>query len=179
MYEKCFQCETIFENEFDLKKHKERVHEYGEIFDLYPCEECGFRGTDVLSIQAHIKERHKNLSNVCESLEEFGIEQLPVYSKRRKQKFEELVIDENGDIEVGKDVDENFNLSNDDIDVSPVLGSKSTKRKITSVVSPPQKRRIESKNSDSTEKNSDFICQICDTSFTRKDNLKRHNKRKH
>ena len=76
-------------------------------------------------------------------------------------------------------MDENFNLSNDDIDVSPVPGRKSTKRKITSVVSPPQKRRIESKNSDSTEKYSDFICQICDTSFTRKDNLKRHNKRKH
>ena len=76
-------------------------------------------------------------------------------------------------------MDDNFNLSNDDIDVSPVPGSKSTKRKITSVVSPPKKRRIESNNSDSTEKNSEFRCQICDTSFTRKDNLKRHNKRKH
>ena len=34
VYEKCIQCDKLFENEFDLKQHKERVHEYGEIFDL-------------------------------------------------------------------------------------------------------------------------------------------------
>ena len=60
VYEKCIQCENLFENEFDLKQHKERVHEYGEIFDLYPCEDCGFRGTYVLSIRAHTKEHHNN-----------------------------------------------------------------------------------------------------------------------
>ena len=92
----------------------------------------------MLSIQAHIKERHENLSNVCVSLKEFGITQLPEYSKRCKQNFKELVIDENGDIEVEEDVDENFNLSNDDIDVSHVPGRKSIERKITTVVSPPK-----------------------------------------
>ena len=99
----------------------------------------------MLSIQAHIKERHKNLSNVCVSLEEFGITQLPEYSKWRKQNFEELVIDENGDIEVEENVDENFDLSNDDIDVSPVRGRKSNRIKITTVVSPrPPPKKEES-----------------------------------
>ena len=40
-----------------------------------------------------------------------------------------MVIDENGDIEVEENVDENFDLSNDDIDVFPVPGKKSIKRK--------------------------------------------------
>ena len=160
VYDKCIQCDKLFENEFDLKQHKEKVHEYGEIFDLYWCEDFGFRGTYVLSIRAHIKEQHNNLSKVCVSLEDFGIVQLPEVSKRRKQNFEDFVIDENGDIEVEEGVDENFKLSNDDIVVSPVPGRKSIKRKITTVVSPPKKRRIESNISYSTEKNSDFICQI-------------------
>ena len=108
---------------------------------FYRFEDCGFRGTDVLSIRAHIKEQHNYLSKVCLSLEEFGIAQLPEVSKWRKQNFEDLVIDENGDIEVEENVDENFNLSNDDIDVSPVPGRKSIKRKITTVVSPPPKKK--------------------------------------
>ena len=66
----------------------------------------------MLSIQAHIKERHTNLSNFCVSLEEFGITQLPEYSKRRKQNFEELVIDENGDTPTGASTNpKNFNLN--------------------------------------------------------------------
>ena len=131
MYEKCIQCDKLFENQFNLKQHKERVHEYGEIFYLYPCEDCGFRSTDVLSIRAHIKEQQNHLSKVCVSFEKFRFAQLPEVSKRRdarKQNFEDLVIDENGYIEVEED----------GIDVSPVPDRKSNKIKITTVVPPPQ-----------------------------------------
>ena len=52
IYEICSQCGKILENELDLENHKERVHENGE--QLYPCEECGFRGSDMKEIKDHI-----------------------------------------------------------------------------------------------------------------------------
>ena len=54
--ETCVQCSNLFENELDLKQHKERVHEYGEVYELYPCEDFGFRGTDVSSLRKYIEE---------------------------------------------------------------------------------------------------------------------------
>ena len=54
----CNKCGKVFANELDLKNHKTRVHEYGEQFALYPCEECGFRGTDVRELKNHINEEH-------------------------------------------------------------------------------------------------------------------------
>ena len=50
----------MFENEADLHLHMERVHEYGEECAMYPCEECGYRGQDKLSINAHIQEYHSS-----------------------------------------------------------------------------------------------------------------------
>ena len=46
------------ENELYLEQHKEHVHEYEEMYELYPCDECGIRGTDVTSIRNHIEEEH-------------------------------------------------------------------------------------------------------------------------
>ena len=43
VYETCKQCGKIFENKLDLPNHIERVHEYGENFEIYPCEECGYK----------------------------------------------------------------------------------------------------------------------------------------
>ena len=40
--------------------HEERVHVFGEIFVLYPCEECGYSGTDVMSFKTHIEQQHGN-----------------------------------------------------------------------------------------------------------------------
>ena len=106
----CNQCGKIFENELDAANHEIRVHDYGETFDLYPCGECGFRGTDVNEIRNHIKERHTNESNVeCDTLEELGIFKLPEVSKRIKQNFQDLNINEHGDILVDEDdKDEDF-----------------------------------------------------------------------
>ena len=50
--ETCSQCGNIFENKLDLENNK--VHEYGELFQLYPCAECGFRGIDMKEIKDHI-----------------------------------------------------------------------------------------------------------------------------
>ena len=88
IYETCQQCGKIFENELDLANHVERVHEYGETFEIYPCEECGFRGTDIKSIRIHIANSHENTSSASESLEDLGIVKLPVVTKRRKQNLE-------------------------------------------------------------------------------------------
>ena len=37
--------------------HEERLHEYGEGFELYPCKQCGFRGSDIVSLE-DIKVKH-------------------------------------------------------------------------------------------------------------------------
>ena len=56
----CTVCEKKFENESDMTFHRVRVHEYGEICQLYPCEECGFSGGDVQSLKDHIENEHSN-----------------------------------------------------------------------------------------------------------------------
>ena len=77
--------EKIFENELDLSNHIERVHVHGDTFAIYPCEECGFRGTDLQEIRIHISETHRNdstLSNEANSLRDLGIESLPMITQR-------------------------------------------------------------------------------------------------
>ena len=143
LYEKCTKCERLFENEFDRMNHEERFHEYGESFELYPCEQCGFRGSDIVSIRRHISETHNSVKTNCVSLEALGISRLPEVTTRRKHNFSDLNINDDGDIDVDdEETDENFNLSSEDVnDVnlneSPIR--KSSKRKITSVVSPKKR----------------------------------------
>ena len=45
-YVACSEYDGQFENEMDLLHHQERVHIYGETCAMYPCEECGFQGTE-------------------------------------------------------------------------------------------------------------------------------------
>ena len=77
---------------------------YGEECALYPCEECGVRGQDKLNLNIHVKECHnsttQSINQADSTLEEFGIEKLPEYSKRIRQNFEDLVIDYHGNIEI-------------------------------------------------------------------------------
>ena len=129
-YVPCKTCNMMFENEADLHLHMERVHEYGEECAMYPCEECGYRGQDKLTINAHIQVYHSSNTTFEETtyttfeettnttnsttnstLEEFGVKRLPEISKRIWQNFDGLVIDKEGHIEVEESDNE---YSNDD-----------------------------------------------------------------
>ena len=185
----CNQCEKIFENELDAANHELRVHDYGETFDLYPCEECGFRGTDVNEIRNHIKERHTNESNVeCDTLEELGIFKLPEVSKRIKQNFEGLNINEHGDILVDEDdKDEDFEqieISYQEEENTPKkTGSKRLREKRNFIETSRKRKAVQdvstvSKKLKNTQSSS-LNCEHCEKVFTRKDNLVRHVRHKH
>ena len=157
VYERCKQCGKMFENELDLKNHIERVHVYGETFAIYPCEECGFRGTDVQEFKTHISETHSNdstLYNTANSLRHLGIESLPIISQRRKQNLKDLNIDENGDILLDEDSDdEDFNsqdklllqeeedyASHNEFEITVPMKTRATK---TLVEEPTKKRKVD------------------------------------
>ena len=62
----------------------------------------------------------------CVSLEEFGISRLSEVKRRRKHNFSDLIINDNGDIDVDdEETDENFNLSSEDVNLneSPIRKS--------------------------------------------------------
>ena len=183
VYETCKQCGKLFENELDLANHIERVHEYGENFEIYPCEECGYRGTDITSIRKHIADSHEKSRNACDSLEELGIVALPVVAKRRKQNFRDLNIDDNGDIMLDDDEDDEDFESRDEIllaeeeDITFARSSKrnhhnSRKRKADTQVKEKKRQKVQ------TSTNT-LQCSHCKLSFTRKDNLSRHIRNKH
>ena len=102
-----------------------------------------------------------------------GISRLSEVKRRRKHNFSDLIIIDNGDIDVDdEETDENFNLSSEDVNLNESPIRKSSKRKITSLVSPKKKRRL-------VEESPKFVCEICNITFTLKHNMTRHNKRKH
>ena len=86
-YVECSLCKMIFQNEYDLNYHLERFHEYGESCEIYPCEECAYRGQDMGSLNEHIGSFHgqKTEALVEENItfEQIGIEKIPIISKRR------------------------------------------------------------------------------------------------
>ena len=59
----CKKCDNFFENELNLANHEQRVHEYDET-----CEECVFRGRDLVAIKTHIVEVHRGESNASLSI---------------------------------------------------------------------------------------------------------------
>ena len=72
----------------------------------------------------HISESHTNSSDE-NNLEQHGIQQLPFYSRRIKQNFKGLLIDEEGSIEV-EESDEEFEMK----EIETVV-NYSRKRKVT------------------------------------------------
>ena len=98
----CKICTLKFQNEADMEHHALRVHEYGECCELYPCDKCGLRGTDIDAIQSHIENFHGSSEQTTNdiTLEDTDIEALPVNSKRKKQNFDGLVMDDEGSIDV-------------------------------------------------------------------------------
>ena len=200
--EECKQCGKLFENELDLANHVERVHEYGEIFEIYPCEECGFRGTDLREIKSHIEDEHgankSESSSLHCSLEEIGIFRLPEITERRKQNFEGLNIDADGDIEVDDDSDHDYDskqedelllLEEDDWNpAEPLISTRSRRAKKQTVslddaIKTSNKRKVdeEIQITKKKQKKDDNLleCSACNSTFTRKDNLARHIRNKH
>ena len=69
-----------------------------------------------------------------------GISRLSEVKRRRKHNFSDLIIIDNGDIDVDdEETDDNFNLSSEDVNLNESPIRKSSKRKITSVVSHKRK----------------------------------------
>ena len=78
IHETCGQCGKFFQNELDVKNLDERVHIYRELFQLYPCEECGFRVSDIKELRKHIENSHQERDD--SSMESLGITQIPIVS---------------------------------------------------------------------------------------------------
>ena len=57
---KCKECNKLFYYEADIETHTTRVHEFGEYWNPYPCEECGFNGSNVIENKEH-QQNHKYL----------------------------------------------------------------------------------------------------------------------
>ena len=128
-------------------------------------------------LASHMDQGHESETE-C-SRESLGISQLPVYTKRRKQNFSELSIDDNGDINVEEeDSDPEFTMDDDNDDEETVIesepSSQSVKRKITHIVTPPTKRR-----KIAAKKKTKHICDVCKLAFVQKNSLTRHMKNKH
>ena len=186
MYISCNLCQGKFQNESDMNHHQVRVHEYGEICEMYPCEDCCFKGQDMKALLVHKNEYHGH-STVDDSsdgtsitLEEIGIEKLPEFSKRIKQNFNGLVIDADGQVEI-EESDDEYIASDDDekllIEEEDVaLNQNIRKRKATETQRKPLKKQRS--NTQSEEKNT-LKCNVCGTAFSRKDNLSRHMRNKH
>ena len=195
IWETCKTCGKVFENELDLKNHMERVHVYGELFQLYPCEECGFRASDLTELRIHLAEGHPAEESICEdeiSLVDLGITKLPLVGKRRKQNFHELQIDTHGVIEVEDDLekdndfiasreDEILMMSDDDSDtvitaeenIKEKEVNKKRKAKSNAIEAPSKRKKIVGKPGPTLK------CEICNIDFSRKDNLSRHMRNKH
>ena len=181
-YVPCQVCSMMFENEADVYLHMERVHEYGEECALYPCEECGYRGQDKLTLNNHIRECHNHNSLMQSTilsdntLEEFGVKPLPKISKRIQQNFDDLLIDDEGNIEVEESDDEYTEdvekLLIEDDDDKPNTRKRKNIQKTSAVQSQRAKKQKLSEASA-------ISCDICNAKFTRKDNLARHNRNKH
>ena len=142
MYVTCPTCGMKFQTDEDINPHQFSVHEYGETCNMYPCEDCGYQGQDIVSLQNHISEAHSNISEAEQSnnLEDLGIVQLPVYSKRIKQTFPGLIIDEEGAIEVD-DSDEEFSVTvvespEKNVQKRKVTEALKRKRKVTEALEP-------------------------------------------
>ena len=62
---------------------------------MYPCEDCGYQGQYIISLQNQIHEAHSITSEVEKSnnLDDHDMVRLPVYSNRIKQTFPGLIID--------------------------------------------------------------------------------------
>ena len=62
-YTPCNQCGKYFYTDNDQNNHAEQVHEYGEYYNIYPCDMCGIMGSDVEEIETH-KMNHDSYGHI-------------------------------------------------------------------------------------------------------------------
>ena len=180
MFVHCKICNKKFHNEYDVSHHQVRVHEYGELCEMYPCEDCGYSAQDLVALDKHRSEHHGPSST---SMEELGITKLPEYSKRIKQNFNGLIMDSNGVVEAEESNDE-YVASDDDDDTEKLLVEdedipnfrNNRKRK---AIEEKQKQNKKTKSTKQSGADKKLSCETCSISFSRKDNLSRHIRNKH
>ena len=83
-------CSKTPQNEQDLLYHKERVHEYGEFCELYPCDECGIQCDEVHDLKTHKENSHRQTTiNDDDSTKKSSDLSLKITNKllTRKRKF--------------------------------------------------------------------------------------------
>ena len=166
-YMVCDICDGKYQNELDLFHHKERVHEYGETCQMYPCEECGFRARDLSALKNHTKEEHE----------------VPLYQKRRKQNLQNINFDDDSDDEWNPNKEDEKLLAEEE-DEFPAGKRKRDERKDTidenlleeeaDQILPKRSRRTEKISEPVKASNLEHICEKCKKTFSRKDSLKRH-----
>ena len=68
-----------FRTDEDMNHHLVRLHDYRETCNVYKCEDCGYQGQDIVSLQNHISEAHISISEAKKSdnFGDLGIRQLP------------------------------------------------------------------------------------------------------
>ena len=189
-YVRCNECKKLFYDENDLLYHHERVHEYGEICEIYPCDQCGFSGTGVREIDDH-KQSHdsgertrstnktKSFAGIDshDDIEDIDLDNSYLDADWKTTKNDEMLLKEDQH-------DYDLNFSCEECEYESVLETdlqthvrrkheqkSSNKRKIIEADIPNAKKKSKTAVSVS--------CDICQKIFTRKDNVVRHKRKVH
>ena len=168
-----------------IQHHRETLRQRLSIYNIYTtiCQKTlDIGGQRYFSRYIDQLWAHSNISEAEQSnnLEDLGIVQLPVYSKRIKQTFPGLIIDEEGAIEVD-DSDEEFSVTvvespEKNVQKRKVIEALKRKRKVTEALEPNKKSK---QNKTQLKNQTAFICDICKASLSRKNSLITHIKKMH
>ena len=126
-----------------------RVHEYGESGNIYPCDQCGYQGPDIVALKNHTEQAHKK----------------SYYNGRIKQNLHNITFDDDSDedVEWNPTLDDKKELAKEKKKSEPEKDLSNKKRK----VDPLESQRVK-------KIRTEHICAKCDKSFSRKDDLQRH-----
>ena len=152
----CPSCENTFATPSELQAH---VLNHTQDPSLSLVSQAGSEYERLLIEESNVAQ------DVSETLEDLGITQLPIVSKRKRQNFDDIDIDENGDIIVKEEDDEDISFS--------TTYNYRKKRKAEKEINMPPKKNKKSQPSNGLK------CEICGNSFSRKDSLTRHKRNQH
>ena len=126
-YVTCVKCNGKFENEKDLLYHEERVHEYGESGNIYPCDQCGYQGPDIVALKNHTEQAHKK----------------SYYNGRIKQNLHNINLydDSDEDVEWNPTLDDKKELAKEKKKSEPQKDLSTKKRKVDPLESQRAKKK--------------------------------------